>query len=455
MATRVTIVVYLLGEWEHFHRRPMLEALARAGLGYVTLLLVAPPKSVRHLTKRRWGVPRGFGLPSLRRIGPNLFLARPYIWLPLAGRRGRESGLWRALVKNQVRWAVAHVRETDEPVVAWIYRPDQDHNLGMADERFVVYECFDEYRLNYWDSSPMPSLAEKEGPILDRADLVFATARSLMEVRRKDGVKIEYAPNGVDYRIFARASAPDTTIPDELDSLPKPRIGYLGNISAALDLQLLEALARSNPDWSFVLIGPVDRTAEEMLGGLHACANVHLLGRKRREALAGYLKGLDVGLIPYRRNEVNRHRNPLKLWEYLAAGLPVVATPLFELDGLGDLVWVGEGVGGFELAITAAMRDHTGVRKGRGRELARDHSWERLTSRMLHAVHSMLRAPRVEPGAQQREWHGTDLPRRRSRTQKELGGHTDSVSTVPWPYIIEPARPTGVFSTSGRDELDG
>ncbi|KPJ54342.1 hypothetical protein AMJ39_00975 [candidate division TA06 bacterium DG_24] len=452
MATGIRIVVYLLGEWEHFHRRPMLEALARSGLGCANLLCVSPPRSLRHLLRGSARTNRGVGQPFHQRIAPNIFLTRPYIWLPFVGRRGRRNRTWRSIVERQVRWALSLVGGADDPVVAWMYRPDQVYNLGMAGEEFVVYECFDEYRLNYWDGIAIPEVAAMEAALLERVDLVFATARSLIEDRRREGLRIEYAPNGVDFQNVARAADPNTSLPEEIRHVPRPRLGYVGRLSDALDLELLEGLSRTRPDWSFVFVGPIDGTTEEKLAPFRGRANLHVLGAKRRDDLVGYLRAFDVGLIPYKRNGFNKHRNPLKLWEYLAAGLPVVSTPLHELEDMRDVVWIADGIDEFRRAIGSAIAECSQAGRQRRMAVARDHSWDRLAGRMLQTLSSVLGEKRAGRNLCGEGRVGQVPPSHHGLAR----GGDRSIPSVPWPYDVEPApySPEPVRGTAGAGGIN-
>jgi len=132
---------------------------------------------------------------------------------------------------------------------------------------------------------------------------------------------------------------PALAVPAELAALPAPRIGFVGAISAyKLDLTLLETLARRHPHWSFVLIGPVgEGDPSTDVAALAALGNVHLLGTRPYNALPAYLKGLDLGLLPLRLTPYTQAMFPMKFFEYLAAGLPVVATAIDALQPFASL----------------------------------------------------------------------------------------------------------------------
>jgi glycosyltransferase involved in cell wall biosynthesis len=135
------------------------------------------------------------------------------------------------------------------------------------------------------------------------------------------------ALHGVDYQHFHQAVEESTHVAGELQGLPRPILGFHGLLADWVDLQLIVEIARKRSDWSIVLVGRAD-TDLTMFQNL---SNVILVGHRSYSQLPTYLKGFDVALLPFVQNELTRNANPLKLREYLAAGLPVVATPLPEV----------------------------------------------------------------------------------------------------------------------------
>lgn len=133
---------------------------------------------------------------------------------------------------------------------------------------------------------------------------------------------------------FRKACSAETTIPEEIAALKKPVIGFHGLVADWVDLKLMRFLALARPEWSFVFVGKLD-TDTSVLQGL---PDVHLLGRKDYEQLPAYCKGFDIAVLPFAINELTLAANPLKLREYLAAGLPVVSTAIPEAERLGGLI---------------------------------------------------------------------------------------------------------------------
>lgn len=174
-------------------------------------------------------------------------------------------------------------------------------------------------------------LIEKETELLRRVDRVVYTATNLKQelVGRADESKMTFVPNGVDFEFFAGA---DKTFPEEYRDIPSPRIVYVGAIDTWFDFAMLARAARELPACHFVLIG----LARTDVSALRDCKNVHLLGPKPYARMPQFLAHAQVGMIPFVRNELVEFVNPLKLYEYMACGLPVVSTSWQELRAINS-----------------------------------------------------------------------------------------------------------------------
>jgi len=175
--------------------------------------------------------------------------------------------------------------------------------------------------------------------------------------------------HGVDFNHFRKALDPDTTVPEEIRNLPRPVIGFFGLIADWVDLELIAAVAKRFPDGSVVMVGK--STTDTKV--LEQEPNIHLLGRKTYESLPGYCKGFDVALMPFRINELTLNANPLKVREYLAAGLPVVSTAIPEVEVLG-LCRIGTDRESFVREVEIALREPGP--SGERSERVRSESWD-------------------------------------------------------------------------------
>jgi glycosyltransferase involved in cell wall biosynthesis len=246
----------------------------------------------------------------------------------------------------------------------WTFLPNAAPYVGMPGEMLSVYYCVDEHALFSSLDRDRTSAAERE--LLQKVDLVFATSVSLAERKRAINPRTHVALHGVDHEHFARALDPATRVPDDAGGASHPLLGFYGALADWVDLDLIAEVAQARPDWSIVLIGDPQSDTSTVAG----VPNIRLLGRRRHDELPAYCKAFDVGLIPYRLSAQLPFRNPVKLREYLAAGLPVVSTPIPDVHRYERWCSVAETAPGFVESIEAALRcDSPELRQERSRAM--------------------------------------------------------------------------------------
>ena len=231
----------------------------------------------------------------------------------------------------------------------WTFLPGTADYVGTLGEEMAIYYCVDEWSMfSYLDRAQTVAAEEK---LLERVDVTFAINTALAEAKRERCPHTFVSPHGVDHAQFARALEPSTTVPADLAAISRPRIGFYGTLRDWVDYELLASVARARPAWQIVLLGQV-LTDVSILDGL---PNVHLLGQKKHEELPAYCKGFDVGIIPYKIDERMKFVNPLKMREYLSAGLPVVSTAVPEVQRYPDLVPIATTPDEWVAAIEKAL----------------------------------------------------------------------------------------------------
>ncbi len=282
----------------------------------------------------------------LREPEPNIFVLNPLAIPAYGNPRVRE--LNRHLLRFQVRRAMRKLGFRRP--LNWVFNPAAAVIAGTLGEEKVIYYCVDEYTAFSGVSST--ALADLERQLLRRADLVIVSADLLYESKSPFNPRTVIVRHGVDFEHFRKALDPATVVPAEVASLPRPVIGFFGLIADWVDLELMAHVAERYPGGSLVLLGKA--TTDTSV--LERIPNVHLLGRKTYESLPAYCKGFDVALMPFRINELTLNANPLKVREYLAAGLPVVSTAIPEVEGLG-LCRIGRDRESFVREVEAALED--------------------------------------------------------------------------------------------------
>jgi glycosyltransferase involved in cell wall biosynthesis len=266
--------------------------------------------------------------------------------------------------------------------LAWYYTPMALLFSRHLEPDVLVYDCMDELS-NFVGASPeLPSL---ERELFQRADVVFVGGRSLYEVKRKQHVNTHLFPSSIDREHFAvaRRSMDD---PADQRAIPEPRIGFFGVLDERLDRELLRELAALRPEWQFVLIGPVVKIAPE---SLPQAPNLHYLGQKQYDELPRYLANWHVAMLPFANNASTRFISPTKTPEYLAAGRPVVSTPIRDVvEPYGDkgLARIAADAQEFERAIGALLQDRGEGWLGRVDAYLRDLSWDRTFAEMWHQI---------------------------------------------------------------------
>jgi UDP-galactopyranose mutase len=264
------------------------------------------------------------------------------------------NGLCSQVAHNAVlRDLVLHLIQSRDVVdyVLWYYTPMALSFSSDLDPQAVVYDCMDE--LSAFKNAP-PALRSYEEKLFERADLVFTGGRSLYAVKQTQHNCVHCFPSSIDRDHFMEARTITEERADQKE-ISHPRLGFFGVIDERFDVELLDAIAQARPDWNFVLIGPVVKIDPDMLP---KHKNIHYLGSKSYQDLPKYVAGWDVALLLFADNESTRFISPTKTPEYLAAGKPVVSTPITDVVqpyGEMQLVEIAQGPDEFIAAIERVL----------------------------------------------------------------------------------------------------
>lgn len=206
--------------------------------------------------------------------------------------------------------------------VFWYYTPMAMAFTEAFRPQLTVYDCMDE--LSHFDFAP-PELLPREQQLFERADVVFTGGQSLYLEKKNRHPNVHAFPSSIDASHFRQARRPMPAPPDQAALPAGPKLGFYGVIDERFDYGLIGEIAAARPDWQLVLIGPVVKIDPAVLPHGH---NIHYLGPKTYAQLPAYLSGWDIALIPFLLNEATRFISPTKTPEYLAAGCPVISTPI-------------------------------------------------------------------------------------------------------------------------------
>ncbi len=250
----------------------------------------------------------------------------------------------------------------------------------------IIYDCMDE--LSAFRYAPT-KLIERESELLQRANLVFTGGHRLYEAKRHLHKNIYAFPSGVDVNHFARARQAQDEPLDQV-GIASPRLGFAGVIDERMDLELLARVADARPDWQLVMLGPIAKIHPDHLPQR---VNIHWLGIKSYSDLPAYFASWQVGLMPFALNESTRFISPTKTPEYLAAGLPVVSTPIHDVVhtyGAQGLVQIGDGIDAFIAAIEAALAPRDADSLKRVDAFLESASWEQVWRGMMQHLEAVV-----------------------------------------------------------------
>lgn len=244
----------------------------------------------------------------------NLWVAVPHI-----SYEDRDTGDLTKIQRIMVEKLIDAKKIND--FILWFYTPMAMDFAAHIEPLATVFDCMDE--LSAFKFAP-PQLIENEKRLMEKADLVFTGGQSLYEAKRDRHERVFAFPSSIDVEHFRTAREVDNS-PNGEEQISKPQLGYCGVIDERLDLDLLADLADFKPQWQFVMIGPVVKISED---DLPRRSNIHYLGGKDYKDLPKYLAEWNIALMPFAMNEATKFISPTKTPEYLAAGKPVISTPV-------------------------------------------------------------------------------------------------------------------------------
>ena len=314
---------------------------------------------VRKIIGRLRGIFRG-----VRCVQENIYVLTPFV-IPFH-RHAIVNRMNRFLLVMTVRWYQWRLGLRRPEL--WVFLPNHADVIGAFGERLSLYYCVDEHTL--FEGVDVNTMRSLESRLIRGVDLLVVTARSLYASKGPQAKSVLYLPHGVDVGHFRQALDPKTPIPADIAALPHPVVGFFGLIEEWIDLDMIALAARQHPRWSFVMLGKsaVDLTA---FSGIR---NLHFLGPKSFADLPAYCKVFDCAMLPFKITDMTIHVNPLKMREYLAAGLRVVSTDLPEVRDYAPPILIARNREEFAVEIERALSQP--LDRASTTRLMDDDSWE-------------------------------------------------------------------------------
>lgn len=280
-------------------------------------------------------------------------------------------------------------------IIAYVHFAPVRAMLDRFDDAVVVYDILDDLSIYDPDEIGLPlerRVVHHHGPMMQRADVVVASAPALVERHERERPDIQLVENGVDVALFGLGAARPVDVPPPQEGTPI--IGYHGAIAPWFDFELMQELVVAMPHHRFLIVGPVDPAAAEEAARLFEAPNVQHVAERPSNEIPGYVGVFDVGIIPFRVTRMTEGVSPLKMFEYMAAGKPVVATPLPTCVA-HPFVQTAADPEAFAAAIRSAIAaDATGTLE-MARAAAAEASWERRVDVIRKALQDRgrLRVP--------------------------------------------------------------
>jgi len=363
-----TIIGFLPSDWDVSPRIPHYTTLSR----YVNVLCVDLPLTIFDILFRPGKIwkKRSKFRNRLRQVNENLFIYTPIALMPfgLSYRNDLLQWLNKFFIAFDLKNAINNLG-----IKKYIFNIGDPHlacMINVLDPLILIYEIVDEWS---YSSVKHRRIQKLERKLLDFADIVFATSKILYERKRKYNRNTYFLQNGVDLKFFLNNNQRE--LPD-IESIPHPRIGFAGNINTFLDFEWLDFCAMKHPEWSFVFIGRYlnIRILHQDTGfvRLKRRKNVFMLGSKKYEDLPGYLKKMDVLLIPREIDNVwCQNSNPNKIYQYATTGKPIVSSKFSSVEPFGNAIYIATDKYEFLSQIEKAVVENDTELIDRRMEIAR------------------------------------------------------------------------------------
>jgi hypothetical protein len=331
--------------------------------------------------------------PALEQVASNLYIHRYPVWAPVTGAFALKD-LTRALTCASLRRSMRALGMSD-PIV-WYSLPGM---LDMVDDlpaRLRIYHAIDEYTSysNHTETS-RHALLQREKKLMAAVDAVVVVSQKLYDAKSPHNPHTFLVPNAVNYASY-QAALNDPELPPELAAIPEPRLGYIGLIGDKLDYPMLLDLARKNTQWSLVFLGIVRLSQrQEIWQAMVDLPNVHHLGAVDVHHVPHYVKGFQAGLVPNLQNLFAENCSPLKLYDYLAAGIPVASIDMPHARPFASHIHLAPTPGDFERAVRNALADTDDQRWRERRQVAARETWEARALKLSQIIADRLAAKQV------------------------------------------------------------
>lgn len=303
----------------------------------------------------------------------------------------RSTAFGRALC---VRWLCHRLGIGEHIYLVW--NPNQTPVVQRLPKRFTVYYAYDQFDQFYTEKeSWREETIANEAALARLSDLAFGVSEKITDSLREKGARtVYYAPNAVDFELFAEQRE-ETEVPADVARIPKPRVCYVGGLCESTDYSIIRFLARELPNYSFVLIGQINATMSDRkkrdVEVLLQEPNVFHLGYRPHAQIPSYLRAMNAGIAAKDISSSAYYCSPLKVYEYLASGIPVVCAPIAEAAHMKDVVYIASTLQEWVESVQRALHEDCPELRRRRQEFAKQHSWDNRAKQVMEIIENVYK----------------------------------------------------------------
>jgi len=378
------------------NKRHVMSRLAKLGH---TVLFVDPPINTGRLFARQ--ILRGQW--SLKRLATQTYMHEDVlVYTPLNSLPNGD--ITSKMHADRISSLAGKHLDPNKRTILWVYHvetPGLQNYLDLVSRDLLIYDCVDNYAafpdnsLFYSATVGKDQIIAQEKALTEQADLVFATAPGLVDKLKKYTNEVHYTPNVGNYPKFKVTPNLKDKIPEDIKSIRRPRIGFTGAVDEyKFDKELVKYLAKKNPNYSFVIIGPLalkDREATNEELGFEGFDNVYFLGSRPYSKMESYYAGFDAFIIPFQLNDYTVGGCfPIKFHDALAAGLATVVTDLPAYAPFKDVSYIAKSKEEFSDLIAKALKEDSKEHVEARQMVAKENDWDVKVDKMLNLIYTEI-----------------------------------------------------------------
>lgn len=271
-------------------------------------------------------------------------------------------------------------------LVVWSFYPFVAPYWQTLGQKLTIFDAVDNWLLHSSYEKYKKRLEKSYEIIKSDADLIFTVSDNLLTFFDNQP-NVYWISNGVDIKHYNQKFS---LINRDIADIPKPIVGYIGVIQEKVDIGLIKYLARQNPKKSFVLVGPVWNEQDKAKAELDKEDNVYFLGYKKYSEAPMYIQQFDVGIIPHKQEAFAASTNPMKMYEYLACGKPVVASHGVGTENISEMVAIAKDKEDWHDKINKSLTNNSKENEQSRQEFVKQYSWLNTVNKMMDLINNKL-----------------------------------------------------------------